>query len=149
MMIPALCVKQPWASMLARGEKTIETRTWITGYRGPVAICSSAMPKGQGVTRRALCVAFLKHCRAMTVEDEAAAGCPIYPKATAWVFGDILIPLAGQWPVRGQLGLFPLMVPEGEFFAPEDRQLAYRWLDWAKNNWFLEHINQTRKRSDL
>ena len=31
----ALSVPQPWAEVIARGEKTIEVRTWSTKHRGP------------------------------------------------------------------------------------------------------------------
>lgn len=34
----ALTLHQPWASLVAVGVKTIETRSWSTGYRGPLAI---------------------------------------------------------------------------------------------------------------
>lgn len=34
----ALTLTQPWASMVAVGEKRIETRSWETAYRGPLAI---------------------------------------------------------------------------------------------------------------
>lgn len=34
----ALTLTQPWASLVACGAKTIETRSWRTPYRGPVAI---------------------------------------------------------------------------------------------------------------
>lgn len=34
----ALTVRQPWASLIAAGVKTIETRSWSTRYRGPLAI---------------------------------------------------------------------------------------------------------------
>lgn len=34
----ALTVRQPWASLIAAGVKTIETRSWSTEYRGPLAI---------------------------------------------------------------------------------------------------------------
>jgi len=37
-VIKALTLTQPWASLMAIGVKTIETRSWKTGYRGPVAI---------------------------------------------------------------------------------------------------------------
>jgi hypothetical protein len=141
MMIPALSVKQPWASMIASGEKTIETRTWLTPYRGPLVICSSALPKGYGVTRRALCVVFLKHCREMTVADERAACCPIYEKAKAWCFAaERRIGLKAIENVRGQKWLFPLVLPELEFFTPDERDLAYRLLDWAKDKGMLEKI---------
>lgn len=34
----ALTLTQPWASLVAAGVKTIETRSWSTSYRGPLAI---------------------------------------------------------------------------------------------------------------
>lgn len=37
----ALSVKQPWANLIAEGEKGIEIRTWPTKYIGPVAIHAS------------------------------------------------------------------------------------------------------------
>lgn len=41
-MIPtdarALTIRQPWASLIAAGVKTIETRSWSTAYRGPLVI---------------------------------------------------------------------------------------------------------------
>jgi hypothetical protein len=36
--VKALTLHQPWASLVAVGAKTIETRSWSTLYRGPVAI---------------------------------------------------------------------------------------------------------------
>lgn len=37
-----LTVRQPWASLIGLGYKDIENRTWVTSYRGPVLIQSSA-----------------------------------------------------------------------------------------------------------
>lgn len=34
----ALTLHQPWASLIALGVKTIETRSWSTKYRGPLAV---------------------------------------------------------------------------------------------------------------
>ncbi|MGE0493239.1 MAG: ASCH domain-containing protein [Vulcanimicrobiota bacterium] len=34
----AITLYQPWATLVALGVKTIETRSWYTGYRGPIAI---------------------------------------------------------------------------------------------------------------
>lgn len=34
----ALTLQQPWAALVAQGHKTIETRSWKTNYRGPLAI---------------------------------------------------------------------------------------------------------------
>ena len=37
-----LTLHQPWASLVALGVKTIETRSWSTKYRGPLAIHAGA-----------------------------------------------------------------------------------------------------------
>ena len=37
----AISVRQPWASFLAGGGKSVECRTWRCSYRGPLLICSS------------------------------------------------------------------------------------------------------------
>lgn len=37
-MLKSLTLWEPWATLLAMGEKRIETRDWSTLYRGPVAI---------------------------------------------------------------------------------------------------------------
>jgi len=34
----ALTISQPYASLIASGEKWVENRTWATRYRGPLAI---------------------------------------------------------------------------------------------------------------
>jgi hypothetical protein len=34
----ALSLWQPWASLVSLGAKTLETRSWSTGYRGPLLI---------------------------------------------------------------------------------------------------------------
>lgn len=34
----ALTVQQPWASVIASGDKLVENRSWPTKYRGPLAI---------------------------------------------------------------------------------------------------------------
>lgn len=39
----ALSVRQPFAEWIADGSKTIEFRTWLTHYRGPLVIVSSAL----------------------------------------------------------------------------------------------------------
>jgi len=39
--VKALSLTQPWATLIAIGAKRIETRSWSTGYRGPLAIHAS------------------------------------------------------------------------------------------------------------
>ena len=40
----ALSLWQPWASLVALRVKTIETRSWSTSYRGPLAIHAAKRP---------------------------------------------------------------------------------------------------------
>ena len=45
----ALTLHQPWASLIAVGVKTIETRSWSTKHRGPIAIHAGARPPEIGL----------------------------------------------------------------------------------------------------
>lgn len=99
----ALSIKQPWANMIASGEKTIETRTWCTDYRGPLLIVSSKTPKIEPAGY-ALAIGNLIDCRPMTKDDEEEACCRIYPDAHAWVLTNVR--RIKPFPVRGMLGLY-------------------------------------------
>lgn len=110
MKIKAISLHQPWANLVASGEKTIETRTWKTSYRGPLLICSSkiptcGLPSSQlGV---ALCVVDLLDCRPMTRADECDALCELYPGAYAWVLGNPT-PITNPFRVRGRQRIFEI-----------------------------------------
>jgi hypothetical protein len=103
--VKALSLKQPWANLIATGEKTIETRTWATDYRGELLIVSSKHPPIEPAGS-AVAIARLVECRPMTAADEEAACCDIYPKAVAWVFQGVR-PVE-PFPVRGQLGIYQI-----------------------------------------
>lgn len=45
----ALTLHQPWASLIAIGAKRIETRSWATSYRGPLAIHAAARKPKEGL----------------------------------------------------------------------------------------------------
>ena len=109
--IKALSLKQPWANMIASGQKTIETRTWSTKYRGPLLIVSSKVPN-IAPAGCAVAVANLVDCRPMTKDDEKAACCAIYPGAFAWVLKDVK-PIGNPYAMQGQRGLYNVpMNPE-------------------------------------
>lgn len=114
----ALSIKQPWASMIARGEKTIETRTWRTKYRGPLLIVSSKKPAIKGLPAgMAMVVVDLVDCRPMTRgADEEAARCDVYPGAHAWVLENVReIP---SFPVKGCLGFYEVELPSLTSMVP-------------------------------
>jgi len=80
----ALSVKQPFASLIAVGEKTVEWRSRVWNYRGPVVICASKSPKWRThgkepgskaylPTGAAICIVDMVDCRPMKRKDLAAA----------------------------------------------------------------------------
>ncbi len=41
MIVKAISLWEPWASLMRCGAKSIETRSWSTPYRGPLLICAA------------------------------------------------------------------------------------------------------------
>jgi len=111
--IKAVSIRQPWASMIAAGDKTIETRTWPTRYRGELLICSSKGPICRQLSGlpygKALATARLADCRPMTPTDEPAARCGWYDGAWAWVLEDIRA-IERPFDVKGQLGIYEVEI---------------------------------------
>lgn len=81
MHLKALSVRQPWASYIACGLKSIEVRNRPWKYRGKLVICATkrpvitlegfdhSLPRG-----KALAVVDLVDCRPLRQEDAKAAG---------------------------------------------------------------------------
>jgi len=106
----AISLKQPWATLIASGKKTIETRTWPTNYRGDLLICASKRPKRNGYPAGcALCIVNVIDCRPMTKADEQAACCELYQGAWSWLLTNIqpIVP----FPVKGSLGFYEVTMP--------------------------------------
>ena len=117
----ALSLKQPWANLVACGYKTLETRTWATGYRGKLLICSSASGDIEP-TGRALAVVKLVDCREMEEGDARAACIQKYPNAKVFALEDIR--LLWPFPVRGHLNIYDLEVREEELIFEDEAGVA-------------------------
>jgi hypothetical protein len=109
----ALCLKQPYASWIAEGKKTIETRTWKTNYRGRFLVVASRgldllreleLPIDEYPIGVALAIAKILNCRPMKEQDEKAACCEFHDGAYAWELGEIQ--RIDPFPVKGQLSFF-------------------------------------------
>lgn len=50
----AITIIQPYAELIARGDKRVENRTWVTHYRGPLAIHAGVARSYQGCDVRAI-----------------------------------------------------------------------------------------------
>jgi hypothetical protein len=102
----AISIKQPWASLIAAGIKTLEIRQWPTDHRGPLLIVSSRRPVIDGHRHgQALCIVNIKACRRMKPTDPPFACIrEYYPDYYAWELGDVK--LIEPFGVMGQLRLF-------------------------------------------
>lgn len=101
-----LTIKEPWATLILEGKKTIETRTWNTNYRGIILLHASKNPPSP-IAGKIFAVANLYDCKQMTEEHEKDACCEIYPKAKSWFLSDIR-QLKVPVETKGSLGLWEL-----------------------------------------
>lgn len=107
----AITIRQPWASMIMSGQKTIETRTWSTKHRGMLLIHSSARPKNQGPTGVIMGVVKLLDVRPMERRDKKEACCDYAPGLYAWRIVKVA-KLAVYIPCPGRLGLWDAELDE-------------------------------------
>ena len=98
-----LTIKEPWASMILKGEKTIETRTWKTKYRGKILLHASKNPKSN-ISGFIFATAEIVDCLPMIKDDEKFACCEVYPKAYSWFLNNVqpIVPIKE----KGKLGLW-------------------------------------------
>jgi hypothetical protein len=131
----AISIREPWASAIADGRKTIEIRSWRTYHTGPMLICSTAP------NSTALCITTIDYINRMRPEHEAASFCPCHPGAVAWHLTRVL--KVKPFKVAGRQGLFdipdelvnPIIPPDAMFDAwtPQiSRWLQARILDRKK-----------------
>lgn len=119
----ALSVRQPWASLIATGRKTIEVRTWSTRHRGKLLICASKFVYKKPpihvrsgfelladieepiIRGEALCVADLVDVRpAKLPDDQMESLAPMELTHFSWEVR--VLKKVQPMPVRGRLGLF-------------------------------------------
>jgi hypothetical protein len=100
---------QPWASLVALGAKQLETRNWLTPYRGPLAIhAAKTMPReviewvlGCWHAREALRAAGYASLRTLPLGAIVAAGelvecCPIRVGGVVETARGVRVPLSDQ-----------------------------------------------------
>ena len=105
----AISLHQPWASLIAEREKTIETRFWYTHYRGDLLIVSTKKPKwGNLPLGKALAIVDLYECRPMERKDEKAARCA-FEGQWAWLLRNIR-PIE-PFSVKGSQGFYEVEMP--------------------------------------
>jgi hypothetical protein len=111
----ALSVRNPWATLIERGQKTVELRSKRTRHRGPLLIVSTGranmrllrsfgFEKADVGMGQALCIVDVVECRVATPDDVGPA-CVAPPEGSyAWVFANAR-PVQ-RFPLKGQLSMF-------------------------------------------
>jgi len=105
----ALSVKDPWATAILTGEKTIELRSWPSSYFGDLLICASSSPKTEN-SGKALCIVKLAGFREMQESDEKASLCDYDGCSYSWILENVR-PIK-PFPVKGKLKLYDVDVPQ-------------------------------------
>jgi CheY-like chemotaxis protein len=125
----AVAIRQPEITRLARGEVTVEVKTWRTDYRGELLLVSALTPRIEPAGY-AIAVGRLVDCRPMTRADEKAAGKVSYPQAQAWVFEKVRA--LKIFPVKVGWNVFDVTVPPFGLqmtkapIAPANARLAHK-----------------------
>jgi hypothetical protein len=104
----AISIREPWATLIAEGKKTIEVRSWPTKYRGELLICASQKPKGQN-SGMAVAIVNLVDVRLMKKGDEKKALCELFTDCYSWILKDVK--KIEPFPVKGKLGFYDIDVP--------------------------------------
>lgn len=111
--IRALSVRQPWASLIASGTKTLELRSRPATYRGPVLIVTGQRVWAGdhqfqlGPTGVTICLVDLVGCRRVSADD-AAAACIVPPEGYEWGWELANPRPVPQEPHKGKLGLYTI-----------------------------------------
>lgn len=136
----AITLTQPWAMLVALGSKKIETRSWSTSYRGPLAIHAA---KGYPRDARNLCITepffselmqwgeyfddpprgvVIAKCNLVGIEKILSVEFQTRISRTEKAFGDYTpgryawfledVQPFGPYPAKGALGLWDWVEPE-------------------------------------
>ena len=104
-------MREPWAELIARGEKTIEVRRQNTRHRGPLLIVSCRQPNVWD-TGCAIAVVDLVNCRPMTLADEGAGLREFQSGHKAWVL-ETPRRVKDRVPIKEQQGLYNVDLSSG------------------------------------
>ena len=105
MILPAISIQEPWASMIASGKKTIEVRSWKTNHRGTIVLCASKKVPGK-YAGHAFALADIIEVRKMEPGDEKHAGGFFDPNQFSWVLSNVR--RFKKFPIIGKIGVFKI-----------------------------------------
>lgn len=141
LMIPTITLWQPWASLMGLDKKRIETRSWHTTYRGPLAIHAAKNSPPYAETLANLDKAFNQ---ALTGKEEWNPGIfSTLPFGAVICIGNLVDCLAIH-----EDGLYE-MIPDGEMHnirwkypLPKDNERAFGDYTPGRFAWMLKDVKR-------
>jgi len=157
----AITLWQPWASLVALGVKTIETRSWATSYRGPIAIHAAKRPLGNGALNVGAYTnvtgePIAQGQQVMSGPNFQLVVCPLGAIVATATLADVVPIVARATDIKAQrmvvarktlpLRLFDPTVPFGEGTVTIEEQRPYGDFTPGRFAWLLEDVKPTTER---
>jgi hypothetical protein len=152
--VKALTLHQPWATGVAEGIKTIETRSWATSYRGPLAIHAGKRDVIHGWN-----IGEWRTYRADRPDRPNAQPARMYHRDVGWATRPevpVVLPFGAVVAVAVLVDVVPIVTAVG--VAP-DRALidpgSERGLRWTEpmthsaHGWLIHHCEKERRWGDF
>jgi len=122
----ALTLYQPWAQLVAIGAKRIETRSWGTSYRGPLAIHA-----GKAMKTEAMRLILINPFRTCIGQNKLSFGCIV---ATCELVDVMQV---GEWDASGiEIDYFN----QGHRWSLTHQEQAFGNYAIGRYMWFLDNI---------
>lgn len=142
----AITIRQPWASLIATGDKLYETRTWATKYRGPIAIHAGKQMDNDAFMFLVSPLATIEHLKACGIKpDNLTLGAVIAIADLVNVWHIVHHPgtnvdEAKHIPVGAESLSTDKHAPDfGDYFVPTEKEMAFGY--WVPGNYAWELRN--------
>lgn len=139
----AITLYQPYASLIAVGVKTIETRCWFTPYRGPLAIhAAKTVPASWQLEGEALCARFKEQLGGKVLgEKKSLFGGNVLPVACIVAVAELYdcLPTDDTFDDDGYLFDAAADVEERRVRAPDNDLLTGNFSE-GRYGWMLANI---------
>jgi hypothetical protein len=93
--IKVISIRQPWAYLIAKGEKDVENRTWTTNYRGELYIHSAKTAKSLNLGKnmdipkeKLVFGAIIAKCNLVAIVRDSTSKWAL-PEHYHWVLADV------------------------------------------------------------
>lgn len=146
----AITIRQPWASLIASGDKLYETRTWNTKYRGPIAIHAGKQLDKDAFRYLITPIATIEQLTACGITPENAEE---LPRGAVIAIAD----LVNVWRIvhhpgtnvdeakHIQIGAESLSTDKhapdfGDYFVPTEKEMALGYWNAGMYAWELQNV---------